>query len=65
MMLQLEFVDIRQYNIIPDSPRLSSTVSVFYMAKQHQLWQSVVKHPVNMTIPPKPKHDPATCIAKD
>ena len=54
MMVQLEFMDIRQYNIIPDSPRLSLTVLAFYLAKQSQLWQSVVKHLAIVTIPPKP-----------
>ena len=27
MMVQVELMDMRQYNIIPDSPRLSPTVS--------------------------------------
>ena len=53
-MLKLEHMEIRQYNIIPDSPRLSATVSAYELAKQHQLQQCIVKHPANMTIPPEP-----------
>ena len=32
MVIKTECMNIRQYNIIPDSPRLSLTVSAFYLA---------------------------------
>ena len=53
MMVQLELMDIRQVKIMPDSPRLSTTVLARYLTKQREVWQPAMKQPANVTKQPK------------
>ena len=50
VVLQLEVVDIRQQSIIPDGPRLPTTVFPSYLPKQHQHCEYIVTRPARRTI---------------
>ena len=50
----VQLLKIRQNNVIPDLSRSTWRVWTFDLTKQHDLGQSTVYHPANMSIPPEP-----------
>ena len=47
-------VGVRQQNTVPGLPGSINITSTFDLSRQHLLRQASIRHPTDMTIPPKP-----------